>query len=125
MFRKIFRASFTLAALGYIGAADAALGCNLPLRQGWVIAQTVAQNDDLFLPRGQALLHTLPHLLAGIPGIQLLQHIVIHRDHVHQRQGPALPCRLQRIRQRHFSLQLPLGPEIHENLVRYPLLTDT
>ena len=115
--------SFTVAAAGYIGAGDAAAGGNFPLGQRRTFPEAVAQNDNFPLPGRQALLHTPPHLPAGVPGIQLLQHIVIHRDDVHQRQRAIFPRRLQRVRQGYFSLQLPLGAEVHEDLICYLLLT--
>lgn len=117
MLHKAFRASFTLAASLYIRPADAALGGNLPLGMRGLAAQSIAQGDDLPLPGRQAGLDTLPHLLAGVPGVQLLQHVVVHRNHIHQREGAPVPARLQRLCEGYFPLQLLLGPEVHENLV--------
>lgn len=117
MHRKAFRASFTLSAAGDVRPADAAPGGDLPLGLGDPSVQPVAQAYDLPFPCGQAGVHAFPHLDAGVPGTQLLQHIVVHRDHVHQGQGPVLPAGLQGIGQGHLPLELALGPEVHQNFV--------
>lgn len=120
LLRKAFRASFTLSAVGYIGPADSALGGNLPLCAGRVIVQAIAQRDNHPLPGGQAGLDALADLDTGVSGIQLLQHVVIHRDYIHQRQRPPIPRRLQGIRKGHLALELALGAEIHQDLICYP-----
>ena len=74
----------------YIGPADAALGGDLPLGTGRAAVQAVAQGDDLPLPVSQAGPDALAYLDAGVPGVQILQHGVVHRDHVHQGQGASL-----------------------------------
>ena len=109
--------SFTVAALGYIGPADTALSRNFPLGLGRLLPQAIAQGNNFSLPGGEAGLYTLPHLSAGIPGIQLLQHIVIHRYNIHKGQGTAIPSRLQGLSQRHLALQFLLGPEMHQNFI--------
>ena len=109
----------------YIGPADAAAGGDLPLCSGRAVIQAVAQGDDGPLPIGQAGGHAVPYLAAGVPGVQVLQHGVVHGDHVHQGQRAALTPRLQGVRQGDLPLELPLGAKVHQDLVRYPLLTDT
>ena len=122
---KAFRASLTLVPAGYIGPADAAPGGHLPLGPGRPVVQTVPLDDDRPLPGRQADIHAAAHLPLGVPGIQLLQHGVIHRDDIHQRKSPPLPRRLQRVRQGDLTLQLFSAAEIHEDFIRYPLLADT
>lgn len=117
--------ALAIAAARYIGAGDAALGRDLPLGQGRAGIQAVPEGDDHGLPLVQASLDAPAHLGAGVTGIQLLQHIVVHADGVHQRQGVAVPIPVNGIRQGDLPLQLPLGAEVHQDLVRYPLLTDT
>ena len=51
---KAFRASLTLVPARYIGAADAALGGDLPLGLRRTVIQSVTPNDDCALPGGQA-----------------------------------------------------------------------
>lgn len=82
---------------GYIGPGDPAQRGDLPLGQRLTVIQAVAQANDLGLPGGQARLHAAADLTAGIPQIQLLQHIVVHADHVHQGQGAALPLLIQAV----------------------------
>ena len=119
------RASFTLAASLYIRPADAALGGDLPLGAGGAAVQAVAQGDDLPLPVGQAGPDALADLDAGVPGVQVLQHGVVHRDHIHKGKGAALPRGLQGVGQGDLPLEFALGAEVHEDLIRYPLPTDT
>lgn len=99
LLHKAFRASFTLAASLYIGPADAAAGGDLPLCSGRAVIQAVAQGDDGPLPIGQAGGHAVPYLAAGVPGVQFLQHVVVHGDHIHQRQGAAVVIAIQAVRQ--------------------------
>ena len=125
LLHKAFRASFTLAAAGYIGPADPTLGRNLPLGARRPLIQSIPQGDDQPLPRGQAGLDTAADFSAGVPRVQLLQQVVVHGKYVHQRQGVPIPTGLQRLGQRDLALELALGTEVHQDLIRYPLLTDT
>ena len=109
--------ALAIAAARYIGAGDAALGRDLPLGQGRAGIQAVPEGDDHGLPLVQASLDAPAHLGAGVTGIQLLQHIVVHADGVHQRQGVAVPIPVNGIRQGDFSLELFLAAEVHENFV--------
>lgn len=120
LYGKAFRASFTVSAAGYIRAADAALARNLPLGAGRPVIQTIAHGDNHPFPGGETGLDTPSHLYTGIPGVQVLQHMVVHRDHIHQGQRPPIPRRLQRIGQRDLTLELPLRTEIHQYLICYP-----
>ena len=120
---QAFRASFTLAASLYIRPADPALGGDLPLGMRSLAAQPIAQGDDLSLPGRQAGLDALPHFFTGVPGVQFFQHIVIHRDYVHQGERVPVASRLQRLGERDLSLQLLLGPKMHQDLICYPHLT--
>ena len=86
--------SFTLAPLRYIAAGNAALGGDLPLGSGRAVVQAVAQDNDPPLPVGQALRHKFSDLDAGVPGVQILQHIIIHANDVHQRQGVSIAIRI-------------------------------
>ena len=117
LLRKAFRASFTLSAAGYIGAADAALARDFPLCTGGSVVQPIAHCNDHPLPRRQTGPDALAHFNAGVPRVQVLQHIVVHGDDVHQRQRPPISRRFQGLRERHLPLQLTLCPEMHQNLV--------
>ena len=117
MSHKAFRASFTLAAAGYIGPGDAEGGGDLPLGQGNGPPQTVPQADDLGLPGGQALVDQAAELERCVPVVEILQHGVIHPYHVHQLQGVALLVRVDGIRQGDLTLELFLAAEVHQDLV--------
>ena len=80
-------------------------------------AQPIAEGDDLSLPGRQAGLDALPHFFTGVPGVQFFQHIVIHRDYVHQGERVPVASRLQRLGERDLSLQLLLGPKMHQDLI--------
>lgn len=122
---KAFRASLTLVPARYIAAADAEGGGDLPLGQWDRAAEAVAQADDLSLPGGEHI----PHKAAELPGalllVEILQQGILRAHDVNELQGVALPVRLNGVREGHLPLELSLGPEVHEDLIRYPLLTDT
>ena len=121
---RLFQALLTIRRARYIGAADATLDCDLPLGLRWSVVQAIAPDDDRTLPGSKTGVHTPAHLLTGIPGVQLLQHIVVHRDDVHKRQRAPLPRRLQGIRQGHLPLKLALGAKVHQYLICYSLQTE-
>lgn len=122
---KAFRASLTLAPAGYIAPADAVQSRHLLLGLGQSSVQSVAPPDDVGLPLRQHLRHQPPDELAVLLVLQLLQHGVLLAHHIAEVQGISLRPRLDGVRQRHLPLQLPLRPEVHQYLIRYPLLTDT
>ena len=117
MIFKAFRALLTLVPAGYIGPADAAGGGDLTLGAGNLPVQTVAEGDDLRLPLGQTAVHAAADLGAGVLGIQILQHVVVHADDVHQGEGVAVPVGVDGVGQGHIPLVFPLASEVHENLV--------
>ena len=110
---------------GDIAAADAEGGGDLPLGQGDGAAEAVAQADDLGFPGGQHL----PHQAAELPGalllVEILQEGILRAHDVDELQGLALHVGLDGVREGHLPLKLPLRAEVHEDLIRYPLLTDT
>lgn len=120
---KAFRASFTVSAAGYITPRNSAQRGNLPLGQRLAAVQPVAQPDDVRLPLAQTAVHAPAHLGAGVPDVQLLQHVVVHADHVHQGQRIALSIGVQAVGQGNLPLQFPLGAKIHQYLICYALLT--
>lgn len=117
---KAFRASFTLSAAGYIAPGDPAQRRDLPLGEGSLAAQAVAQADDVGFPPGEAGAHAPAHLSAGIPQIQLFQHIVIHPNHIDEREGAIFPVAVQRVGKGQFALELALRAEIHQYFICYP-----
>ena len=122
---KAFRASLTLVPAGYIGAADAAFRRDLPLRERCAVAKAVAQGDDHPLPRRQHCVHDLVELPVGLPCAEILEQILIRAQHIHQRQRvPVLPG-LNAVRKRNIPRRLLHRPEVHQDLIRYPLPTDT
>ena len=117
MSQKAFRASFTLAAVRYIGPGDAAPGGGLPLGEGGLAVQAVAEGNDLPLPLVQAGLDAAAHPDAGVPGVQVLQEGVVHPDGVHEGEGAPLPLPVQGVGQGDVPLGLALGAEVHEHLI--------
>ena len=61
----------------------------------------------------------------AVPVVEVLQHGVIHTYHIHQLEGIAFLVGVNGIREGYLSLQFLLTAEIHQDLIRYPLLTDT
>ena len=114
---KAFRASFTLVAARYVTAGNAAEGGDLPLGEGAAVIQPVAQTDDMGLPGIEAGADAPTHLGTGIPEVQRFQHVVLHAEHIHQREGAAVPLGIQTFGQGQLPLQLPLGAEVHEDLI--------
>ena len=90
---------------------------NLPLRFGRLVIQPIPHGDDHLLPVAETPLHILPDLDTGISCVQILQHVVVHTDHVHEREGVSVAVAVQRVRKGHLSLQLLLGSEMHQDLV--------
>ena len=125
MIFKAFRASLTLVPAGYIGPGNAEGGGYLPLGQRDRAAQAVPQANDLPLPGGEDLLYQLPQAQGAVPVVDVVQHGVIHTHHVHQLQGIALFVCFNGVGQGDLALQLFLSAEVHEDLIRYPLPTDT
>ena len=109
----------------YIGPGDAEGRGDLPLGQGDGAAQPVPQADDLRLPGGQPVPHQLVQPQGAVPVVDVVQHGVVHAHHVHQLEGVALLVRLDGVGQGHLALELLLAAEVHQHLIRYPLLTDT
>lgn len=81
--RKAFLASFTLAASRYIGAADAAQRRDFPLGARRAVIQSISQGNDRALSGCQAGIDTAADPYACVPGIQLLQHIIVYGDYIH------------------------------------------
>ena len=117
MSHKAFRASFTLAAAGYIAPGDTEGRGHLPLGQGNGTSQTVAQADDLRLPGSEALLDQDPDPQGAVPVVEIVQHGIVHPHHVHQLQGVALFVRVNGVRKRYLPLQFFLAAKIHEDLI--------
>ena len=82
---KAFRASFTLSAAGYIAPADAAQRRDFALSERGLVAQTIAQADDVGLPPSKTVIHALAHLGAGVPEVQFFQHVVVYPHYVNER----------------------------------------
>ena len=114
-----------ITTLGDIAAADAVCGGHLALGLGRVAVQAVAAADHVGLPVRQALPYQPPDQPLILPTLQVLLHGVVGPHHVLQIQGVAGLIRLDGLRQRHLPLQLPLGAEVHEDFIRYPLPADT
>ena len=122
---KAFRASLTLVPARYIAPRDAELFGDLALCAGHPAAEAVTRDDDLFLPLGQALVHEPSHAQAVVAVLNVQIHRVLDADDIAEIQGIPLGARLQRVAERHLPLHLPLRPKMHEDFIRYPLLTDT
>jgi len=102
---------------GYIAAADAQLLRHLPLAMGRGSEQAVAQPDHLPLLICQTPLHRPTKLPGILPGVQLLQQVLVPRHHILKRQRPSLGPRLDQLRQRHIRAALPPGTKIHQDLI--------
>ena len=69
------------------------------------------------LPPGEAGIHAPPHLGTGVPEVQLLQHIVVHPDHVDERQGATFAVAVQGVGEGELPLELTLRSKIHQDLI--------
>ena len=122
---KAFRASLTLVPARYIAPRDAEGGGHLLLRQRDGAAEAVPQADDLSLPSRERLRHQPAQAHGAVPVVDIVQHGVVHAHHVHELERVALLVRVDGVGQRYLALQLLLTAEIHQDLIRYPLLTDS
>lgn len=120
---KAFRASFTLSAAGYIASGNPTQRCDFSLGEGRLAAQTVAQANNLGFPPGEAGAYAPAYLGAGVPQVQLLQHVVVHPHHVDEREGAVFCFTIQRVGERQLTLELALRAKIHQYLICYSLLT--
>ena len=55
--------------------------------------------------------------MAGLPGVQVFQHIVVHPNDIHEGQGTALPVTVQAVREGDIPLVFPLTAEVHQDLI--------
>lgn len=78
-----FSQSFLFKA-GYIGTTDATGRRDLSLGARPLAVQTVTQGNHFGFPLCQAVFNAASNFGTGIPGIQVLQHIVLHTDNIHQ-----------------------------------------
>lgn len=117
---KAFRASFTLSAAGYIGSRDPVLRSQLPLGTRGFAAQAVALANDIRLPFRQTFIHQLPNPDVTLPGIEVVQHGVLHTYYVHEKKIVSVFVGFQRLGKRYFPLELFLASEKHEDLICYP-----
>ena len=113
---KAFRASLTLAALGYITAADAQQLRGLQLGQGRLPRQAVPQQYELPLPPGQPLDEgAQPRRLV------LFLARVLHAggvlQQVGQRQGRIFLAGVQRLLQRDGGPGFFVPPQLHADLI--------
>ncbi len=92
---KAFRASFTLSAAGYITAGNPVLGCQFPLCPRGLSVQAIALTDNVRLTGRQALVHQLPNSDMTLPGVQVVQHGVLHAHNVHEEEIVAVLVCLQ------------------------------
>ena len=111
-------------AAGYIAAADAVEGGHLFLGVGRVAVEPVAAADDVGLPGVQAILHGAPHPQAVFFILQVGEKRVIGAHHIQKVQRVAAAVSFDGVGEGDLALKLALGAEVHQNFVRYPLLTD-
>ena len=90
---------------------------NFPLSLGWVAVQTISPDNNGTFPFGQTGVNALPYFLAGVSGVQILQHGVIHRNDIHQGQRTAVPSSFQSVSQGNFTLKLSLRAKVHQDLI--------
>ena len=100
-------------------------GGHLTLGLGHAAVQTVAAADDVGLPGRQQLRHQTANQQAVLLVLQLVQHGVLLTHHVTEAQGVAVRAGVQGLVEGDLALELPLGAKVHEDLIRYPLPTDT
>lgn len=117
LLHKAFRASFTLAAAGYIAARDAAEGGGLALGEGLGAAEAVAEADYLGLALGEDGVHILAQAHAGLAVADALGHVVLLGDDVHERECVAVPVHVDGLRERDVARRLLQRAEIHQYLV--------
>ena len=122
---KAFRASLTLVPARYIAPRDAELFGDLALCAGHPATEAVTRDDDLFLPLRQAFVYKFSHAQAVVPILNIEIHRVLHADNVHEIERLAVGIGIERIVERHLALRLLPAAKVHEDLIRYPLLTDT
>lgn len=89
---------------GHIAARDPILLRQFPLGARRFSAKAIALTNDVRLPLGQALVHQLTYPDMALAGIQIIQHRILHTNHVHQKQVIAVLISLQRLGKGNLSL---------------------
>ena len=79
--------------------------------------EAVAHTDHLPLLLRQAPPHRAAQEHGVLPGVELLQQVLLPRHHILDRQGPAIGPRLDQIGQRHVLTALAPAAKIHQNLI--------
>ena len=115
------RASFTLVAALYIGAADAVVRGDLPLGAGLAAGKTVTQQDHLPLLVRQHRVHGIAHPADHFPLTQLLRQIFVIADYIDQRYRRTVAAGIDIIRQRYILGAFSLAAKVHQDLICYPI----
>ena len=118
------RASFTLAAALYIAAADTGDGGDFPLSVWLLTAKAVAETDHELFLIGQYFVNSPEHLPDVFLAADLLQKVLVFTNNIHQRQCGIVIAGFDIIRQRHILTAFPLGAEVHQDFICYPLPKD-
>lgn len=106
---------------GYITAADSQFFGDLPLGEGSIAPQPIAQGDDNALAGGQNFVDILVQLLGFQTAVHQVDDVAVIGQRIHQRQRVSAAVGLDGLIQRDILRALFSGPENHQNFVRYPL----
>lgn len=90
---------------------------------GFFAVQTIAQNDDLFFSAIQAIVDDLHGAAAFAFSVKILCDGIINTDDIAIRQRIAVFICIDRLADGDFVCELFARTKVHEDLVRYPLLT--
>lgn len=107
---------------GNIAPADVQKARHFQLGQRGLPGQAVPQQNDLPLPGGQSV-QQLAHPAHRVLGLTGVFHAEAVLQHIGQRQG-RVAVRFQRFLQGDGLPGLAVPPELHTDLIRYPLPTD-
>ena len=96
---------------------------DLALGQLVVPEEPVAQNDDLPLPLPEGVSHATEGAGDHNFSVDLLGNVLVRADHVHIREGIAVPIHVDGLVDGDLGGVLLFRAEVHQDLIRYPLPT--
>ena len=118
---QLFQSAFFDA--GNIGARDSEKVCRFSLCPRPLSEESVAHHNDLPLALGEDRVQHAHHLFGLHLSIKIICYRLIAADHIYVGQGIAVAVDIDGLVDGYLMAQFFLRSKIHQDLIRYPLLT--
>ena len=103
----------------YIASGDSKERGYFPLGQGKRSPKTIAQADDLRFPGAESLFDQPAQKKGAVPVMEILQHGVIHTDHIQQLQCIAVLISFDGVGEGNLVLLFSGCAEVHQKFICY------